>query len=121
MSKKILVVEDNADSREVFVTLLEMEGFKVITAENGQEGLDRAASEHPALIITDVNMPVLDGVGMIETLRRNKSLAHLPIIVLTAYGDKTAGRAIQAGANRALTKPVEFTLLMNHISELLGK
>jgi two-component system, cell cycle response regulator DivK len=120
MPKKILVVEDNADTLELMSALLQMEGYTVVTAENGQEGIDMATSEQPHLIITDINMPLLSGTDMIRMLRENSEFEGTPIIAVTAYGKDGAERARQAGANEVMTKPVEYDLFRDYIRSLLG-
>ena len=120
MSLKILIVEDNADNRELMVIVLEFHGFTIVTAVNGREGLNVAGAEHPDLIITDINMPDLDGIEMIRLLREHVQLRTTPILVLTAYGDAEAENAIKAGADQAMTKPVQFASLMTSIQDLLA-
>ncbi len=120
MPAKILVVEDNPDAREVLAALLEIEGFKVLTAEDGIDGIDIAQAECPDLIITDVNMPNLDGVEMITRLREHPKCRCVPILVLTAYSDLDSAWAINAGANVFMTKPFEFGLLKTAVKQLLS-
>ncbi|HVG17427.1 MAG TPA: response regulator [Blastocatellia bacterium] len=119
MPKKILVVEDNVDTLELMSALLQMEGYAVVTAENGQEGINLAVSERPHLIITDINMPLLSGTDMINVLRQNPEFNSTPIIAVTAYGRDGAERARQVGANEVLTKPVEYDLFRDYIRSLL--
>ena len=115
MQKKVLVVEDNADTREVLAMLLQMEGFNVITAEDGQEGISTAKLERPDLIITDLNMPRLDGIEMIRVLRDESEFRDVPIVALTAYGSEMGKKAMEAGANRSVRKPVAFDLFANDL------
>ena len=117
--KKILVVDDSADTREMMAKLLELERFAVVTAEDGRAGLNVAESERPDLIITDINMPVLNGLEMISLLRRQSWFTNIPILAITAYGSNIALDAIDAGADRAMTKPVEFDSLIEGIRQLL--
>ncbi|HKG23794.1 MAG TPA: response regulator [Blastocatellia bacterium] len=121
MSKKILVVEDNLDMREMFHLYLKLEGFSVITASDGREGLYLATAERPDLIITDINMPNIDGISMVEQLRAQPDFKDTPIIVLTAFGFVERDNAIRAGANRAADKPVHIESLMDDINELLDE
>jgi len=118
---KILVVDDSDDTREMMTKLLELESFTVITAEDGRAGLSKAHSEHPDLIITDINMPNLNGIEMIKMLREQPDFSKVPIMAITAYGNGVAREALEAGANRATTKPIEFTSLINGIKELLTR
>jgi two-component system chemotaxis response regulator CheY len=118
---KILVVDDSDDTREMMAKLLELESFTVVTAEDGSAGLDTADAERPDLIITDVNMPVMNGIEMIRRLREQDGFATVPIMAITAYGNGVAKEALDAGANRAATKPIRFNALVVAIKELLGK
>ena len=119
MPSKILVVDDSDDTREMMAKLLELESFTVVTAEDGSAGLDTADAERPDLIITDVNMPRMNGIEMIRRLREQDGFATVPIMAITAYGNGVAQEALEAGANRAATKPIQFTELVVEIKELL--
>lgn len=121
MPKKILVIEDSLDSRELIHLHLTTEGFTVITASNGQEGLYLAGVEHPDMVITDLGMPEIDGFQVVRELRAQPEFAKLPILVLTAFGRDEMDRAIKAGANRALNKPVHFDGLIEDVRELLAE
>ena len=120
MPGKILVVDDSDDTREMMAKLLELESFTVVTAEDGSAGLDTADAERPDLIITDVNMPRMNGIEMIKRLREQDGFATVPIMAITAYGNGVAKEALEAGANRAATKPIQFTELVVEIKELLA-
>jgi DNA-binding response OmpR family regulator len=121
MPKKILVVEDNLDTRELIHLHLTTEGFTVVTASNGKEGLYMAGAEHPDLIITDISMPELDGLDLVRQLRTQSEFATLPILVLTAFGDDHLTEAIRVGASRALNKPVLFDGLIDDVREMLAQ
>lgn len=121
MSKTILVVEDNNDSRELIHVLLTKMGFTVLDALDGREGLYKAHSEHPDLIITDIGMPNLDGIGMIRELRAQSYFEDLPIVALTSYGKKQREEAMKAGANLVLRKPSVFESLVDAVKELLAE
>ena len=119
VTEKILVVDDSDDTREMMAKLLELESFTVVTAEDGCIGLDVAAMERPDLIITDINMPNLNGIEMIKMLRKQPEFGRVPILAITAYGSSVADEAIEAGADRATTKPIEFETLIDGIKQLL--
>ena len=121
MPKKILVVDDSDDTREMMAKLLELESFTVVTAEDGSAGLDTADAERPDLIITDVNMPRMNGIEMIRRLREQVGFATVPIMAITAYGNGVAKEALEAGADRAATKPIQFNALVVEIKQLLGE
>src|SRR5215813_14424427 len=101
VAEKILVVDDSSDTREMMTKLLEMEDFNVITAEDGRVGFDTAKAERPDMIITDINMPNLNGIEMIRLLRGEVDFTRTPIMAITAYGQSVAREAIDAGANHA--------------------
>ena len=119
MTEKILVVDDSSDTREMMTKLLEMESFNVITAEDGRIGFDTAKAERPDIIITDINMPNLNGIEMIRLLRSEVEFGSVPIMAITAYGQNIAQEAVAAGANEATTKPVDFEKLLRGIRQLL--
>lgn len=119
MPHKILVVDDSDDTREMMAKLLELEAFTVVTAEDGSAGLKVADAELPDLVITDINMPNLNGIEMIKELRKREGFGSVPIMAITAYGNGVAKEALEAGADRAATKPVQFKALLVEIRELL--
>lgn len=86
-NKKILIVEDEKDLRDFYTELLRGEGYEIITAANGQEGLELALAQNPRLILLDLMMPVMDGKTMLHTLRQNPAGKLIPVIVLTNAGD----------------------------------
>jgi len=103
----ILVIEDQAQMRKNLVTILQMEHFEVLSADNGRQGVELAKAHRPDLILCDVMMPELDGFGVVESLRADSQLATLPVIFLTAKGDKSDVRAgMNLGADDYLVKPV---------------
>ncbi|MBX3741284.1 MAG: response regulator transcription factor [Akkermansiaceae bacterium] len=105
--KKILVIEDQAPMRRNIALMLEMEGFAVITAENGRIGVEQALKDCPDLVICDVMMPELDGHGVVQTLRASPETATVPFIFLTARSDKGDLRiGMNFGADDYLIKPV---------------
>jgi CheY-like chemotaxis protein len=120
VTEKILVVDDSSDTREMMTKLLEMESFNVITAADGRDGFDTAKAERPDIIITDINMPNLNGIEMIRLLRSDVELTRVPIMAITAYGQGVAREAIEAGADHATTKPIDFDSLIRGIRQLLA-
>jgi len=104
---KILVIEDEPEMRYNLVSILRLERFEPIAAENGRAGLDAARRERPALILCDVMMPELDGYGVLAGLRADAGTAGIPFIFLTAKGEKPDIRTgMNLGADDYLTKPV---------------
>ncbi|HYP29977.1 MAG TPA: response regulator [Blastocatellia bacterium] len=119
MPPKILIVEDNFDSREMLTTLLSHEGYTVISAVDGKEGLATLKSDPPDLIITDIEMPNLDGIDLIKRLRQRPDCKHVPVVVVSAYGSGNLAQAIDAGANAAMRKPIPIFNLFTMIQRLL--
>lgn len=104
--KKILVIEDEAETRDNLVLMLEMEGFKPLSAPNGRKGVAIAKKELPEVILCDVSMPELDGYGVLEALRADEKTVSIPFIFLTAKSDKKDLRTgMNLGADDYLTKP----------------
>lgn len=104
--KKILVIEDEAETRDNLVLMLEMEGFQPFAAPNGRAGVRLAKRELPDVILCDVSMPELDGYGVLEALRADETTVLIPFIFLTAKGDKQDLRTgMNLGADDYLTKP----------------
>jgi len=120
--KKILLIEDHAQMRENLILMLEMEGFAVVSAEQGLRGLELARSEAPDLILCDVTMPGLDGHGVLQALRAEPATATIPFIFLTAKGEKLDQRAgMNLGADDYLVKPVGKEDLLAAISSRLQR
>jgi len=122
MSKKILLIEDNADMRENTSEILSLAGFKVVAAANGKEGVELAQKELPDLIICDIMMPVLDGYGVLHMLSRQDETASIPFIFLTAKAERSDLRkGMEMGADDYLTKPFDDIELLNAIESRLKK
>ncbi|MDB6123279.1 MAG: two component transcriptional regulator, LuxR family [Pedosphaera sp.] len=120
--KKILVIEDEPEMRRNLTTILRLEKFHPIAAENGRVGIELAAKESPDLILCDVMMPELDGYGVLQALRENSKTSAVPFIFLTAKGEKPDIRAgMNLGADDYLTKPVAKADLLNAIRSRLER
>ncbi|MBL9168316.1 MAG: response regulator transcription factor [Verrucomicrobiales bacterium] len=118
----ILLIEDEPQMRRNMETVLSMEGFRVISAENGRVGVDKARAENPDLVLCDVMMPELDGYGVLETLRKQESTKATPFIFLTAKGEKPDIRlGMNLGADDYLTKPVAIDDLLSAIQSRLDR
>ncbi len=120
MTWSILVVDDSATSRAPLRVALLAKGATVIEAENGKEGLWRARTQKVDLILSDIHMPVMDGLQMIRELRQLHGHAHTPIFVLTS--DASGQRAAEgknAGANGWLVKPVDPNLIWKVVEKAL--
>jgi CheY-like chemotaxis protein/CRP-like cAMP-binding protein len=117
MKKKILLIEDNPEVRENTGEILELANYDVITAENGKEGIDKAKSYLPDVIICDIMMPEMDGYGVLQVLSKIPQTASIPFIFLTAKAEKTDFRkGMNLGADDYLTKPFEEAELLEVIA-----
>ncbi len=118
--KKVLVADDKATSRELVRTVLEKCGYEVFEAADGTEALQRAREVQPDLIILDLHMPGLGGIGVVRELRLDAQFASTPIMALTAsamHGDQE--RALSAGFTGYLSKPIRLATLRNEVERLL--
>jgi DNA-binding response OmpR family regulator len=113
-------VEDNPDAREMVSTLLTAEGYSVSTAEDGQQALDLVKDSPPDLIITDIQMPKVDGIEMIKRVRELFKSKRMPIVVMSAFGSGKTKDAIDAGANRSSPKPMHVDSLLKLVRQLLS-
>jgi two-component system, cell cycle response regulator DivK len=119
--RKILLVEDDEMNRDMLSRRLLKRGYEVLIATDGQQGVDMARAEAPALILMDMSLPVMDGWTATKTLKDDPTTAAIPIIALTAHamsGDETKARA--AGCDEFDTKPVELKRLLGKMEGLLG-
>jgi DNA-binding response OmpR family regulator len=120
--KKILLIEDNDDIRNNTAEILELSSYKVMTAENGKAGVEKAIEHKPDLIICDIMMPVLDGYGVLHAVHRNEDIKNTPFIFLTAKSERTDFRkGMELGADDYITKPFDGTELLNAVDSRLKK
>jgi DNA-binding response OmpR family regulator len=116
----ILIVEDVPDILKLLEATLSFKGYRVVTAQNGQEALEAIQREHPSLVITDIMMPKLDGFGLVHRLRINPETREIPVIFLTAtyvaLEDKAF--ALNIGVTRFIEKPVNFERFLETVEEL---
>lgn len=119
---KILLVDDEPDILEIVGYNLSNEGYQVITAENGQEGIKKAQEELPHLIILDVMMPEIDGIEACEIIRKNPDLKNTIVTFLTARGeDYSQVAGFDAGADDYITKPIKPKVLVSKVKALLRR
>jgi DNA-binding NarL/FixJ family response regulator len=120
--KRILIIEDEPEMRRNLQTILKLEQFHVLTAANGREGVQRAQTESPDLILCDVMLPELDGYGVLRALRDRPETMNIPFIFLTAKGEKADLRnGMNLGADDYLTKPVARADLLSAIRARLKR
>jgi two-component system, cell cycle response regulator DivK len=120
--KKILLVEDNELNRDMLSRRLVRNGFEVIIAIDGEQGLSMAQSQRPDLILMDMSLPALDGWEATRRVRTDEATSAIPIIALTAHamsGDRE--KAIEAGCDDYDTKPIEMARLLGKINALLAR
>lgn len=118
--KRILVIEDNELIRCNTLELLEVAGYEVCMACNGEEGLAAAKQELPALILCDILMPVMDGYSVLSAVRSYEPLKSTPFIFLTAYSEqKEMDKGLVMGANDYIVKPFDADVLIEKIARLL--
>ena len=120
MSKKVLVVEDHHDTSFLLCRLLKMEGFEVEHAIDGLVGYNAAAAAHPDLIITDLQMPRMDGIELIRRIRESKSINGTPIIVMSAYGQRRINDALEAGADAFVEKPINLDTFLETVKSKIA-
>jgi len=117
---KILLIDDTLSLLEEVNDILSMEGYEVITATNGFEGLEKVGKNKPDIIITDLVMPELDGYNLIEKIKSIDKYKNIPIIVLSAQAAKeNKDRAFQLQADKYLDKPCSASELISSIEDLL--
>lgn len=122
MAKHILIVDDSKTVRNLVAFIMKKEGFRVITAEDGLDGLERLYSaDRVDLIISDVNMPKMDGFTFIKTVREQESYRDIPVVVLSTEGqEKDIQQGMMLGANMYMVKPAQPDDLVRNVKMLLG-
>ena len=122
MAKKILVVDDEPHIVKMIESRLTANGYDVITASDGQEGLEKAQGENPDLILLDVMMPKLTGYKVSRLLKFDERFKNIPIIMLTARSQENdIELGTEVGVNLYITKPFEAQDLLNSIKKILGE
>ena len=121
ISKRILIVEDDPSVLRATSYILEKEGYEVLTAQDGLEGLKKAREDNPDLLVLDVMLPGIDGFEICHSLRGEPQTAELPILMFSAKGqesDKATG--LKVGADEYITKPVDREVLINKVAAWLS-
>ena len=122
MNEKILIVEDNPQNMRLIEMTLRDRGYNLLRAVDGEEALDVAMQEHPALIIMDIQLPKMSGLEVTKKLRETQGFGDTPIIAITAYamkGDKE--KALDAGCDLHLSKPINARKLPELIAQMLAQ
>ncbi|HDO30578.1 MAG TPA: response regulator [Desulfobacteraceae bacterium] len=118
--KKILVVDDNLDSRELVIKILKNKGLQLVEAVDGEDALEKVTTERPDLILMDISLPKIDGYEVTRRLKSDQNFAAIPIIALTAHamkGDRE--KALAAGCEGYITKPINVHDLYDRIKPFL--
>jgi CheY-like chemotaxis protein len=117
-NKQFLVVEDFEDSRFMMRRLLEMAGYEVLEASDGEQAVQMAVEVKPALILMDLSLPKLDGLAATREIRQKKGLKRIPIVAVSAHDSpESRTEALQAGCDEYVTKPIDF----DHLHSLLQR
>ena len=120
--KTILLIEDNEDIRSNTAEILELSNYRVIVAENGKIGVEKALEYRPDLIVCDIMMPVLDGYGVLHAIHKNETIKNTPFIFLTARSERNDFRkGMELGADDYISKPFSATELLDAIDSRLKK
>ena len=120
--KTILLVEDNEDNLVVYRTILEHVGYLVLEARDGEEGVRRAHSDRPDLILMDISIPKMDGWEATQRLKADDATRAIPIVALTAHAlEEDRQRAIEVGCDGYLAKPIEPRRVVQEVERFVGK
>jgi CheY-like chemotaxis protein len=120
MKKKVLIVEDFADTRSFMKFLIESYGYQALEATDGEEAVAAVQQQHPDLVLMDLAMPVMDGLAATRVIRGFDGMAKLPIIAVTAHGQSFYKQALEAGCDDLINKPFDFATLEPVLNQYLG-
>ncbi|MCX6154998.1 MAG: response regulator [Candidatus Kapabacteria bacterium] len=121
MPKTILIAEDSNSVRKFITLALKLDGYRVIACSDGMEALEKLPTEEVNLIMTDLNMPNIDGLKLIKTVRENPEYQDLPIIILSSLSkDEDINKGLEAGANSYLIKPFNTKRVQYEVSKYIG-
>ncbi len=118
MKPKVLVIEDNEQNMYLVTFILERDGYDVIQARDGREGIEAARGTKPMLILLDIQLPVMDGYAVARALRQNPALEDVPIVAVTSYamtGDRES--ALEAGCSGYIEKPINPETFTQEIAQ----
>ena len=116
--KKILVIEDDPDVLSTVIKQLEYFGYEVLTATDGMDGMKKVDAGGYDLVLTDIVMPYISGVGVVTALK--EKMPHIPVIAMTGYGKEPESAAMEKKADIVLAKPIKMSDLKEHIQKLLS-
>ncbi|MEW6417074.1 MAG: response regulator [Nitrospirota bacterium] len=117
---KIMIVDDCQTTRKLLGLYLKTKGFDIIFAENGLDAIEKLATEDINLILSDINMPYMDGIEFVKTIRSDPNWVHIPVLMVSTEADpEEKERAFKAGANGYVVKPVTADVVIEKIRNLL--
>jgi len=120
LPKKVLVVDDNQDSRELVVKVLKNKGYEMIEATDGEEAIEKAVGERPDLILLDISIPKLDGYEVTRRLKSREEFKETPIVALTAHAMKgDRAKALEAGCEGYISKPINVRELPAQVKSFI--
>jgi CheY-like chemotaxis protein len=120
LHNKILIADDDAEMLETLASMLEAEGYQVIRAENGEEAVELARKELPSLIMTDIHMPVMDGLKACKAIKTDKVTKGIPVVMLTVEGSiNEIQQAIGYGAKTYITKPSSKAEILKVVKSII--
>lgn len=119
---RILIVDDDKTTRKLLSIYLKGSGFNVVTAENGLDAIEKLGMDNINLVMTDLNMPYMDGIELVKNIRSDPNLSHIPVLMVTTEADPVEEeKAFSAGVSGFITKPVTAGVVTQNIKELLKK
>lgn len=119
MNKKILIVEDHPDIRQVLTLTLRHQGYEVVEANTGCSAVALTLSEKPDLVLVDLSLPDVNGLDIARTIKRNPETAEIPLVALSGYSERNvAGKALEAGMSEYLLKPTDTEQIVKVIEKL---
>ena len=122
MSKRILMVEDTEDNRQMMHRLLEMSGYRVVEAINGREAVEVATQVRPQIILMDLSLPLIDGLAATRRIRSLAGMSKVPIIAVSAHDSADFHHeALEAGCDAYITKPIDYPQLEDTVNRLLAR
>ncbi|MBN2654459.1 MAG: response regulator [Nitrospirae bacterium] len=117
---KILIVDDDKTTRKLLTLYLKAKGYEVVAAENGLEAMEKLGTENVNLVVSDMNMPFMDGIELVKNMRNDAVLADMPVIMLTTEADEDEKkRAFDAGVNDYLVKPSNAEQITESIKRII--
>lgn len=120
MKRKVLLVEDNPQNRYLITFLLEKSGYEVVIAEDGEEAVEAVPQHLPDVILMDVQLPKIDGYEATRRIKSDERFSAIPVLALTAHSMKgDRAKALEAGCDDYITKPVDIDVLLRRIEEVL--